>query len=99
MAVLEAQVRPTTVRKALAHHSVERFEIVLLDCSPPVRRDRLCGPRLQPDLATPQMDSWAAYLRGQADALELPVIGTNELTAEAVADLVVASIERLRAPK
>jgi hypothetical protein len=32
------------------------------------------------------MDHWAAYLRGQADALSLPVIDTTLLTPEQVAD-------------
>jgi hypothetical protein len=31
------------------------------------------------------MDAWAAYLRGQADALEVPVIDTTARTIEAVA--------------
>ena len=33
--------------------------------------------RRQPELANPQMDCWAAYLRGQADALNLSIIDTS----------------------
>ena len=33
--------------------------------------------RLAPELANPRMDCWAAYLRGQADALNLSIIDTS----------------------
>ena len=33
--------------------------------------------RGQPELANPRMDCWAAYLRGQADALKLSIIDTS----------------------
>lgn len=56
-----------------------------------VRVARLLGPRRQPDLATAQVDMWAAYLRGQADALNLDVIDTTtagvDETANRLADL------------
>jgi hypothetical protein len=32
------------------------------------------------------MDSWAAYLRGQADALGLPIIDTSRLTLQGAVD-------------
>lgn len=35
-----------------------------------------------PELATAQMDGWAAYLRGQADALDVPVLDTTALPVE-----------------
>lgn len=83
--VLEGQVRPHTVRQAFELNRVERGRILLLDCSPEVRDARLRGPRNQPDLATAQMTNWAAYLRGQADALDVPTLDTSELSlAEAV---------------
>jgi len=42
------------------------------------------------------MDCWAAYLRGQADALELPVIDTTNLAIDTVADELVVHVEQLR---
>jgi len=72
--------------------------VVLLDCSPEVRAARLRGPRQQPELATDRMDAWAAYLRGQADALGLDVIDTSELSVEAVADLLGRMTEGLTEP-
>ena len=58
-----------------------------MDCDYAERNARLRGPRGQPELATAQMDGWAAYLRGQADALGLPVIDTSRPIDEAVTEL------------
>lgn len=88
VAVLDAQVRPTFAREAFAAVGVTQGAIVLVDCAPAVRHARLMGDRRQPELVTPDMDAWAAYLRGQADALGLPVLDTTSGTlAEAVAAL------------
>src|SRR5262249_52444498 len=65
---------------------VTRGEIVHVDCEPAVRRERLRLGRAQPELITPEMDMWAAYLRGQADALALPIVDTTSLDVEAGAD-------------
>ena len=75
-------VRPSAVRAAFARHGVARGEVVLVDCDYAERNARLRGPRGQPELATPQMDCWAAYLRGQADALGLPVLDTTSKSPE-----------------
>jgi len=77
VAVLDAQVRPRAALDALARHGVARAAVVLVDCAYAERNERLRGPRGQPELATPRMDGWAAYLRGQADALDLPVLDTT----------------------
>jgi GNAT superfamily N-acetyltransferase len=86
VAILDAQTRPSTVVAAPGAGTAWRGQVVLLDCSPEVRAARLRGPRGQGELATARMDAWAAYLRGQADALGLPVIDTSELTIAAAAD-------------
>ncbi|HKN66699.1 MAG TPA: hypothetical protein VJW73_10500 [Gemmatimonadaceae bacterium] len=77
VAVLDASVRPSAVRAAFARHGVAHGAVVLVDCDYAERNARLRGPRGQPELATAQMDCWAAYLRGQADALGLPVLDTT----------------------
>jgi energy-coupling factor transporter ATP-binding protein EcfA2 len=82
VAVLDAQVRPSAVRDAFARHAVARGGVVLVDCGYAERNARLRGPRKQPELATAQMDCWAAYLRGQADALGVPVIDTTAVGPE-----------------
>jgi hypothetical protein len=83
VAVLDAQTRPSTVLTSAGAGSAWYPHVVLFDCSTEVRTARLCGPRGQPELATGRMATWAAYLRGQADALGLPIIDT---TAMSIAD-------------
>jgi len=95
VAVLDAQTRPSTVFAAPGAGSAWHAHAVLFDCSAEVRAARLRGPRGQPELATARMDSWAAYLRGQADALGLPIIDTTELTIEEAADQLQLLVQRL----
>jgi hypothetical protein len=95
--VLDGQTRPSYVRAALGSRGPAR--IVLLDCSAEERRRRLAGPRGQPELASEQMTAWAAYLRGQADALGFPVVDTTSLDVAAVAEQLANEVERLRAAR
>lgn len=95
VAVLDAQTRPSIVFAAPGAGITWRAHVAVLDCSPQVRAARLHGPRGQPELATARMDSWAAYLRGQADALALPVIDTSGLTVADVAQHLEAIVRRL----
>lgn len=81
VSVLDGQVRPSEVRAAFARSEVSRGEILLVDCDPKVREARLVA-RNQPELATADMRAWAAYLRGQADALHLPILDTTKITVE-----------------
>jgi thymidylate kinase len=97
VAVLDGQARPSIIRAALRTVAPPPTQIVLLDCTPEERARRLAGLRGQPELASPQMSAWAAYLRGQADALELPVVDTTGQPIEAVTDALFAEVERLRA--
>ena len=61
---------------------------MLVECRHEERNERLRGPRAQPELANAQMESWAAYLRGQADALGLERIDTSSTPlADSVARL------------
>ncbi|HUK82765.1 MAG TPA: hypothetical protein VLZ12_09080 [Verrucomicrobiae bacterium] len=94
--VLDAQTRPSFVRTAAERARVAIARVVLLDATPAVRHARLTGPRRQPELCNPQMDCWAAYLRGQADALNLPVIDTTGVGIGAVADALVIHVEAIR---
>ncbi len=95
VSLLDGQTRPSFVRAALGCPDPTHLRIVLLECSPAVRRVRL-AQRGQPELANLRMDNWASYLRGQADALGLPVIDTDALGVESVADLLAAQVEDLR---
>jgi len=82
VAVLDASVRPSAVRNTLARHGVAHGDVVLVDCEYAERNARLRGPRGQPELANAQMDCWAAYLRGQADALGIPVLDTSGVSPD-----------------
>ena len=94
--LLDGQTRPSVVRMAAARSDLARTRIVLLDCAADVRNARLAGPRAQPELGNARMDAWAAYLRGQADALELPIIDTTSLTIAEAADALCRHIEATR---
>ena len=94
LAVLDAQARPSAVYSAFRHFGVERGHVVLIDYDYAERNARLRGPRGQPELANWQMDTWAAYLRGQADALDLPIISTTNATIDACLQSLRREVER-----
>lgn len=77
LAVLDTQIRPHRALEVLNQAAIEYAQIVLVDCEPVKRNERLHTDRNQPELANPQMDCWAAYLRGQADAMNLSIIDTS----------------------
>lgn len=86
LAILEGQMRPDVVRDAFASVGVRRGGILLVDCAHEVRAERLRGSVDQPERIGQQMNTWAAYLRGQADALHVPVLDTTGLSVEEAAD-------------
>ena len=94
VAVLDGQIRPSFVFVAKERAQSRSVHVILLDCSRGVRDARLHNDRQQPELATDRMDQWAAYLRGQADALGLPVIHTTDVGIGAVADLLEIVVRR-----
>jgi len=96
LAVLEGQTRPSFIQPHLAGAGIRHARILLLDCTPAVRLARLHGPRGQPELAEARMEAWAAYLRGQADALGIRVIDTSDISIEGVADALRVEIAALR---
>jgi RNase adaptor protein for sRNA GlmZ degradation len=95
VAVLDGQTRPSFVFDAAARAAIGRVHVVLLDSLSDVRAERLRGPRQQPGLANVRMDQWAAYLRGQADALKLAVIDTSRLTITEAAERLEQIVRRL----
>ena len=94
LAVLEGQTTPTNIAAEAERVGIRRCLTMLLDCDAATRYRRL-ALRGQPELANPRMDNWAAYLRGQADALRLPVIDTSTLSVDEVAAMVRTFAERL----
>jgi hypothetical protein len=88
VAVLDGQTRPSFILTSAAGRTPRNRQVgvVLLDCERSVRDERLRTERQQPELATEQMQTWAAYLRGQADALGLAIVDTTALSIAEVAD-------------
>jgi hypothetical protein len=94
LCVLDGQVRPSTLREAFARYHVDGH-VLLVDCAHAVREARLRDLRLQPELNTLDMACWASYLRGQADALGLPILETTEIPVEVAVDQLHAHISAL----
>jgi hypothetical protein len=94
--VIETQIRPHQAREVVGHANVARSAIVLVDCGYAARHERLLGPRAQPELVNEDMDRWAAYLRGQADALGLPIIDTAVLSIDVAVSRVIGIVDELR---
>lgn len=90
--VLDTQIRPHIAQGVLQQMDFDRTEIILIDCDPDRRNARLRGERGQPELANAQMDCWAAYLRGQADAIGLTIIDTSEDDIENSLDALLAHV-------
>jgi dephospho-CoA kinase len=95
ISILDGQTRPTFVLAALPLSENVHLRIVLVECSSDARRVRLTE-RGQPEAATPTMENWAAYLRGQADALGLSVIDSTSSPVAAVADRLEDEVAALR---
>ncbi|MEM1116258.1 MAG: AAA family ATPase [Bacteroidota bacterium] len=93
VSVLESQFRPHEALQALAQRGADG-RVILIDCAHAERNARLAA-RGQPGLATAQMNQWAAYLKGQADALDLTVIDTTDRSVEASADALDAEVRAL----
>jgi len=95
LAVLDTQIRPHIARDLLDQAGVALSQIVLVDCDLATRNERLIKERKQPELANPQMDCWAAYLRGQADALGLSIIQTGNASLHESSQTLEAIINKL----
>ena len=63
----------------------EGSTVVLLDCSPDVRRLRLVELRDRAELANERMENWASYLRDQAEELGIARIDTSFMSVDRVA--------------
>jgi len=76
VAILDTQIRPHKALALLRRLGCAVHQVVLVECVQDEREARLRGPRAQPELASAQMENWAVYMRGQADALGLDSIDT-----------------------
>jgi predicted kinase len=95
LAVLDTQIRPQKALTMLRRLGIASHRVVLVECEQAEREARLCGPRGQPELANPQMEHWAAYLRGQADVLGLDIINTTAAPISASSARLLSIVELL----
>jgi len=75
--ILEGSKKPTDVKLVASQNGVSKLKILLIDCGHEERKRRLIEDRKQPELDNLDIYAWAAYLRGQADALNIEVIDTT----------------------
>ncbi|MGC1377384.1 MAG: hypothetical protein WA821_14225 [Anaerolineales bacterium] len=94
LVVLDGQVRPTVILDAANEAGFSAIHITLIECSHEERQRRLIEDRVQPELDKLDMYAWAAYLRGQADALKLEIIDTTTLSLKEAVQKLASSIER-----
>ena len=94
MLVVDGQERLHTMVEAARAAQLASFHMVLIDCDHEERRRRLLEDRRQPELDTRDVYCWAAYLRGQADALGTEVIDTTALGVASATAALAESIAR-----
>lgn len=96
LAVLDAQLPLHVVRSAFARTHADGH-IVLIDCEHATREARLAVEGNEPELNTREMACWASYLRGQADALGVPILDTSALTIDEATERLHSHISTLSA--
>lgn len=94
LVVVEGQARPIDILAAANDAALRTVHVTLIDCDHAERQRRLASDRGQAELDALDTYAWAAYLRGQADALGLEVIDTTSATPDAAAAVLAASIAR-----
>jgi dephospho-CoA kinase len=94
LTILDLSLRPTEIIAAAKRYGIALLSIVLIDCDHAERRRRLLEERKQAELDTLDIYAWAAYLRGQADALALEIIDTSTATLGESASILYDSIQR-----
>jgi predicted kinase len=93
--LLEGQMRLSFLAEAAAAAGIS-YAPVLVDCNDETRAMRLSVDRAQPELASPDMMNWAAYLRREASEAGCLVLETSGRDVDSCADFVV---ELLALPK
>jgi hypothetical protein len=82
LVVLDGQARPKVIQDAAKEMGISAFHVPLMECAHEERRKRLLENLSQPDEDNLDITAWAAYLRGQADALNLEIIDTTGKSVE-----------------
>jgi hypothetical protein len=80
--LFEGQMRLAFVREGLLSAAVTDARVVLVDCDDETRTHRLVTCRNQPELATPTMMNWAAFLRREAREGGYELLDTTNISLE-----------------
>jgi predicted kinase len=80
--LFEGQMRLAFVREGLVTAGINDARTLLVDCDDRTRAHRLIVERNQPELASPTMMSWAAFLRREAQEVGCEVLDTSKLPLE-----------------
>ncbi len=82
MIFFEGQVNLQFIKDGFELHHFTNYTIVLIDCSNEAMSYRLTKKRFQPELLTPEMANWLAFLRNQAKEMRVNSIDTSTLSKE-----------------
>ena len=86
--IIEGQVRLNFIEDACRKFGVTRYAIVLIDCDWKIMSERLINNRQQPDLVNSNMQSWAKFLRQQAQFKNIPIINTSQKTVKELVNMI-----------
>ncbi len=78
--LFEGQMRLAFVREGLLSAGLTCARVILVDCDDTTRAQRLAVDRSQPELASPTMMNWAAYLRREAKEATCDVLDTTGIS-------------------
>jgi chloramphenicol 3-O-phosphotransferase len=90
--LFERQMRLAFVREGLLAAGIANARVILVDCDDATRTHRLVTTRHQPELATPTMMIWAAFLRREAQEAGCEVLDTSRLSLEDSVEQVCAHL-------
>lgn len=80
--LFEGQMRLAFVREGLLAAGITDARVILVDCDDATRTRRLLTERAQPELANPDMMTWAEFLRREAKGAGCEVLDTSHLSLE-----------------
>ena len=90
--LFEGAMRLAFVREGLLAAGITDARVILVDCDDATRTRRLVTDRVQPELANPDMMTWAEFLRREAKELACEVLDTSRLSLERCVEQVCAHL-------
>ncbi|MFM7426092.1 MAG: hypothetical protein ACKO7W_14055 [Elainella sp.] len=94
LVVIEGQTNLDWINAACDKFDIDRYLIVLITCDWPIMQKRLIQARQQPELVTPEINRWAAFLYRQAKQQNWPIVDTSHQALAETVDAVYTLIRR-----